>query len=253
MTATSPVANNIITKNNISSNGYGFIFYEAGSGNKIYLNDVVGSAVTATTFGSTPPSVTYWNSTEPIEYTYNGTTYTDYLGNYWSDYSGADGDGNGIGDTSHVLPESLGVDYRPLMAKFENYPAPAPPVTPTPMPLPVSSGVSLGATIRPAISLVVAPDALDFGELAAGQTSGAHTLTLSNTGGYGISVTAEVNDTASNLFVNGVLLDSNAWSAYSASIASGGSKPAGASLKVPGDYAGVGAKEGTLVFWAEMS
>jgi hypothetical protein len=124
---------------------------------------------------------------------------------------------------------------------------------PEPTPPPVSSGVSLGATIRPAISLVVAPDALDFGELAAGQTSGVHTLTLNNTGGYGISVSAEVNDTASNLFVDGLLLDSSAWSAYSASIASGGSKPAGASLKVPGDYAGVGAKEGTLVFWAEMS
>jgi hypothetical protein len=100
---------------------------------------------------------------------------------------------------------------------------------------------------------VVAPDVLDFGALAAGQTSGVHTLTLSNTGGYSIGVSAKVNDTASSLFVNGLLLDSNAWGAYSASIASGGSKPAGASLKVPGDYAGVGAKEGTLVFWAEKS
>jgi hypothetical protein len=117
----------------------------------------------------------------------------------------------------------------------------------------VSSSVSLGADIMPAIALVVTPSAIDFGELSPGETSGVHTLTLNNTGGYGIGVTAEVNDTASNLFVNGVLLDSNAWSAYSASIASGGSKPAGASLKVPGDYAGVGAKEGTLVFWAQKS
>jgi hypothetical protein len=116
-----------------------------------------------------------------------------------------------------------------------------------------SSSVSLGADIMPAISLVVTPNAIDFGELSPGETSGVHTLTLNNTGGYGVSVTAEVNDTASNLFVNGLLLDSNAWSAYTTSIASAGSKPAGASLKVPSDYAGVGAKEGTLVFWAQKS
>jgi len=118
-------ANNTITGNNISSNGYGIFAYYAGSGHRIYLNDFVDNGLTATTFGSTPPSVTYWNSTEPNEYVYNGTTYTNYLGNYWSDYSGADGDSNGIGDTSYVLPESLGEDYRPLMAKFESYPAPA--------------------------------------------------------------------------------------------------------------------------------
>jgi hypothetical protein len=115
----------------------------------------------------------------------------------------------------------------------------------------VSSSVSLGASIIPAISLVVTPGSIDFGKLSPGQTSSAHTLTLNNTGGYGISVTADVNDTASNLFVNGLLLDSNAWSAYSTSIDSKTSKQAGASLKVPDDYAGVGAKEGTLVFWAE--
>jgi len=117
----------------------------------------------------------------------------------------------------------------------------------------VSSSVSLGVNIIPAISLVVTPDAIDFGKLSPGQTSSAHTLTLNNTGGYGISVSAEVNDTASSLFVNGLLLDSNAWSAYSASIDSKTSKPAGASLKVPGDYAGVGAKVGTLVFWGEAT
>ncbi len=117
----------------------------------------------------------------------------------------------------------------------------------------VSSSVSLGVKIIPAISLVVTPDAIDFGKLSPGQTSSGHTLTLNNTGGYGISVSAEVNDTASSLFVNGLLLDSNAWSAYSASIDSKASKPAGASLRVPGDYAGVGAKVGTLVFWGEAT
>jgi len=121
---------NIVAKNNLISNGYsGIELYNAGEGNKIYLNNFIDNGLTATTSDSTEPTTTYWNSTEPIEYVYNGTTYTNYLGNYWSDYSGADGDSNGIGDTNYVVPESLGEDYRPLMAGFENYPPP----TPTPL------------------------------------------------------------------------------------------------------------------------
>ncbi|MCD4844699.1 MAG: right-handed parallel beta-helix repeat-containing protein, partial [Methanosarcinales archaeon] len=116
--------NNIVTKNNFISNAYaGIELYDAGLGNKIYLNNFVDNGVTATTSGTTPPAVTYWNSTEQIEYTYNGNTYTNYLGNYWdSDYTGSDGDGDGLGDTSYVIPDSLGENHRPLMEPFENYP-----------------------------------------------------------------------------------------------------------------------------------
>ena len=114
--------NNIISGNNISSNGYGIFAYSAGPGHRIYLNSFVDNGVTATTFGSAAPAVTYWNSTEPITYTHGGSTYTDYLGNYWdSDYTGSDGDGDGLGDTSYVIPDGLGEDHRPLMTGFENY------------------------------------------------------------------------------------------------------------------------------------
>jgi len=113
--------NNIITRNNLISNDAGIELYDAGESNKIYLNNFVDNGVTATTSGTTPPAVTYWNSTEPIDYTYGGNTYTNYLGNYWSDYGGTDGDGDGIGDSNYVVPDSLGNDFRPLMAPFENY------------------------------------------------------------------------------------------------------------------------------------
>jgi hypothetical protein len=59
-----------------------------------------------------------------ITYTYDGTTYESYLGNYWSDYGGTDAEGDGIGDTHYSIysdsDEDESDDY-PLMEPFENY------------------------------------------------------------------------------------------------------------------------------------
>ena len=121
------------------------------------------------------------------------------------------------------------------------------------VPPPTSSGVSLGATIRPAISIEVTPGTLNFGTLAPGQTSGEQTLGLSNTGGCNVSVTADVTDTADNLYVAGMLLDSGIWSSYSTEVAKSATDSVGAVLDVPDDYAGVGTQEGALIFWAETA
>jgi Protein of unknown function (DUF3344)/CARDB len=116
---------------------------------------------------------------------------------------------------------------------------------------PVSSGVSLGATIIPAVSIEVTPDTLDFGTLAPGQTSSEQTLGISNTGASNVTVTADVADSAGNLYVSGLLLDSGIWSSYSATVEKAASVNAGATLEVPGGYTGVGTQEGTLILWAE--
>jgi len=120
-------ASNKIKKNNIISNGKGIWLYKAGEGNKIYLNNFVDNDVSVAITSTTTTNI--WNSTETIKYVYNGNTYTNYLGNYWKpQYTGSDGDGDGIGDTAYPIPGSAtDKDYRPLMDKFENYPEPSKP------------------------------------------------------------------------------------------------------------------------------
>jgi len=115
----------------------------------------------------------------------------------------------------------------------------------------VSSSVSIGANILPAIALEVTPGNISFGELSPGETSDVHTLTLKNCGGLDFDITADVTDTANGLFEDGLLLGAEVWSNFSTSITAESSGTTGVSLAVLVDYIGVGSKEGTLVFWAQ--
>lgn len=115
------VANNTIAGNTFDGkDAVNFYFRDVGEGNKIFLNSNV-SGVTLRD-GTTAPETTYWNSPEPVTYTYEGTEYTGYLGNFWSDYAGTDENGDGVIDTPYELSDGLGTDNAPLMAAHTNYP-----------------------------------------------------------------------------------------------------------------------------------
>jgi hypothetical protein len=116
-----------------------------------------------------------------------------------------------------------------------------------------NASVSLGVTIRPAIAIEVTPSAVDFGDLEPGGTSDGKNLTVRNKEGNNISVSCEVADSAENLFVNGMLLNDQSWSLYSALIPENGEDNLVAKLHVPENYAGAGIKEGRLMFWAKKA
>ncbi|MGZ5539842.1 MAG: right-handed parallel beta-helix repeat-containing protein [Halobacteriota archaeon] len=65
------------------------------TGNKIYLNNFISEP--SALIGA---SAAILNSPEKMVYTFNGVEQSGYMGNYYSDYKGADSDGNGVGDTS---------------------------------------------------------------------------------------------------------------------------------------------------------
>ena len=112
-------SSNVISKNTISStNKWNGIWLWNSSNNTIYLNNFINNSNNVYSHDS----ANIWNSTLKITYTYNSSQYTNYLGNYWDDYTGIDADNDGIGDTPYSIDSDE--DNYPLMVPWENYFAP---------------------------------------------------------------------------------------------------------------------------------
>jgi parallel beta-helix repeat protein len=110
-------SNNTITGNTVSNNSNNGIHLSDSSNNSIYINNFINNTFNVDSYAST----NIWNSPEEITYTYDGTTYASYLGNYWADYKGR-ADANGIGNTPYSIdPEKDECDLYPLLTPFEYY------------------------------------------------------------------------------------------------------------------------------------
>jgi len=106
---------NIVSGNTIKNHSYG-MWIATSFDNRVYFNNFRESSEMHV-FSAF--STNAWNSPEEVTYTYNGTTYTSYLGNYWDDYFESDADGDGIGDTPYSVDSDN--DNYPLVEPFENY------------------------------------------------------------------------------------------------------------------------------------
>jgi S-layer protein (TIGR01567 family) len=100
-----------ISNNNVSNNEYG-IYLSSSSNNTIYNNYFNN------TNNAYDDSYNTWNITP--------TTGTNIIGgpwiggNYWSDYTGTDSDGYGLGDSQYPITCGRSVDRYPLMSPDDN-------------------------------------------------------------------------------------------------------------------------------------
>ena len=94
---------NTLAGNTVESGRYGIYLYSSSNGNKLYHNNLVN------------------NRLDDRDYCTN-TWHNGREGNYYSDYSGTDSDGDGIGDSSYSIPpDGRNKDRYPLAQPWKGY------------------------------------------------------------------------------------------------------------------------------------
>ena len=96
-------SNNVISDNNASNNDCGIYLHNSSNNNTIYHNNFINNIDQVWS-----DSVNVWNDGDE--------------GNYWSDYTGQDRTGDGIGDTPYVIDIDMNnQDNHPLMGMFSDF------------------------------------------------------------------------------------------------------------------------------------
>jgi parallel beta-helix repeat protein len=98
--------NIIISENNITSNDYG-IRYAYSRSLKVFHNNFINNGVQV---HPNPEYVNIWDDGYPSG------------GNYWSDYTGTDTNGDGIGDSPYFI-DSYNKDRYPLITPIPEFPS----------------------------------------------------------------------------------------------------------------------------------
>ena len=110
-----------------------------------------------------------------------------------------------------------------------------------------------GSISSSSISATVAAGEMDFGAPTAGGTSDSYLVTLTNSGGSDILVTAEVADAAGGFYASALKLDGAPWEEFSVLIARHSSRAIQVSLEVPVWYSGEVLGDGILTFWTALA
>jgi len=118
-------SHNVIVNNVIVNNrGYGIYLWESPE------NILIGNTVKQSFFGgitlgdnSGNNTIFHNNFIDNPENAHDATGNNwdnGSSGNYWSDYTGSDSDGDGIGDSPYSIPGNVSQDRYPLMAPYES-------------------------------------------------------------------------------------------------------------------------------------
>jgi len=115
--------NNLIGRNVFSGNTYA-IFSTSGKNNHVEENIFLGNT-NGVRFGGgsyTRHNIIRYNnfmgnSVDVIDEGYSNYWDYDHIGNYWDRYAGVDGDGDGIGDTPHIISGGI-KDHYPLVDPY---------------------------------------------------------------------------------------------------------------------------------------
>jgi len=111
---------NILSRNNITANKYSGIGLDLSSNNTIIGNNIANNQRGLDLFGSFYNTIYHnnlINNTEQARSPGHSNFWDDGYpsgGNYWSDYTGVDANGDGIGDTPYVIDDD-NQDRYPLM------------------------------------------------------------------------------------------------------------------------------------------